>query len=110
MAIDGIWTSELYGPFGWESGGIFVIERGRVIGGDSRHYALGTCVLSGKEVRAELLVYCYGPVSGQAREEFTNEIVGTLADGVIDGTVQRSDTPRFELQIRLTKRMDLPGA
>ena len=110
MAIDGIWTSELYGPFGWESGGIFVIERGRVIGGDSRHYSLGTCVLSGTDVRAELLVYYYGQVSDAAREEFTTEIVGTLADGVIDGTVQRPDTPRFELQIRLTKRMDLPGA
>ncbi len=113
MSIDGIWTSEVYGPFGWENGGIFVLEKGRIVGGDNRQYSIGTYSLSGDDVKAELLVHYYGPprtVFGEAREQFTTEIVGTRNDREIHGTVRRADRPQFDLQMRLTKRLDLPLA
>ena len=47
MAVDGIWTGEIYSVFGWESSGVFVLEDGRVIGGDHRQYTMGTFELSG---------------------------------------------------------------
>lgn len=113
MAIEGIWTSEIYGPFGWDSRGIFLLENGRIVGGDGRHYSMGTYSLAGKDVQAELLVHYYGPprtMFGEAKEEFTTQIVGTWKDQVIEGTIRRADRPQFDLQIRLTKRMDLPAA
>ena len=110
MSIDGIWTGEIYGPFGWDNRGVFVLDKGRIVGGDDRQYTIGNYTLSGNDVKAQLLVHYYGPpgtVFGEAKEEFTSEIVGTWKDGEIDGTIRRPDRPQFDLQIRLTKRMDL---
>ena len=35
-------------------------------------------------------------------------IVGTSKNGEIDGTISRLDKPPFDLEIRLTKRLELP--
>ena len=37
MTIDGVWTGEFYGPYGWENNGVYVLEGGRIIGGNDRH-------------------------------------------------------------------------
>jgi hypothetical protein len=113
MPIQGIWTGEVYGPFGWEPRGVYIFEKGRIVGGGDRHYNMGTYAIAGDGVTAELLIHYYGPprtVFGEAREEFTARIDGTLTDGVIEGTIHRPDRPQFNLQIRLTKRLDLPGS
>ena len=112
MLIDGIWTGEVYGPFGWDNRGIFLLEKGRIVGGDNRQYSIGTYSLSANDVKAELQVHYYGPprtVFGEAKEKFTTVIVGTLEEGEIHGTIRRPDKPQFDLQIRMTKRLDLPG-
>ena len=112
MSIDGIWTGEVYGPFGWENRGIFLLEKGRIVGGDNRQYSVGTYGLSGDNLKADLAVHYYGPpraVFGEAAEEFTTEIVGRWKEGEILGTVRRPDKPQFDLQIRLTKRLELPA-
>lgn len=112
MSIEGIWTGEIYGPFGWENRGVFLLENGRIVGGDNRQYSLGTYRLSGEEVRAELRVHYYGPprtVFGEAKEEFTAVIVGIRNDDEIDGTISRPGRQQFDLQIRLTKRLELPA-
>ena len=31
MSIEGIWTTEVYGAFGWENRGVFVLENGRIL-------------------------------------------------------------------------------
>ena len=113
MSIDGIWTGEVYGPFGWDNRGIFVLEKGRIVGGDNRQYSVGSYNLSGKKVKAELRVHYYGPprtVFGEAKEEFMTLIVGTLKGNEISGTISRPDKPQFDLQIRMTKRLELPVA
>jgi len=111
MAIQGIWTGEVYGPFGWEPRGVFIIEKGRIAGGGDRHYNMGSYEVTGNRVTAELFIHYYGPprtVFGEAREQFTTRIEGVLKEGVIEGVIRRPDRPQFDLQIRLTKRMDLP--
>ncbi len=113
MSIEGIWTGEIYGPFGWENQGVFLLEGGRIVGGDNRQYSIGTYSLSGNDVKAELLVHYYGPprtVFGEAREEFTTVLVGAWKGGEIDCTIRRPDKPQFDLQFRLTRRMELPVA
>jgi len=111
MSIDGIWTGEVYGPFGWENRGVFLLENGRIVGGDNRQYSIGTYTQEGDGLKAELLTHYYGPprtVFGEAKEEFTTVITGTRNDGEIHGTISRTDKPQFDLQIRLTKRLELP--
>lgn len=113
MSIDGIWTGEVYGPFGWENRGIFLLENGRIVGGDNRQYSLGTYSVSGDDVKAEIRIHYYGPprtVFGEAKEEFTTVIVGTLKEDEINGTIQRPDKPQYDLQIRMTRRLSLPDA
>lgn len=111
MPIEGIWTSEVYGPFGWEAGGVFVFEDGRIMGGDDRQYTVGSYEIDGGRVTAELVTHYYGPprtVFGQSREEFATQIVGNWHNGVIEGSIRRAERPMFDLQIRLSKRMNLP--
>jgi hypothetical protein len=113
MSIEGIWTGEVYGPFGWDSRGVFIFESGRIIGGDQRQYSSGTYSLTGNKVKARIMVHYYGPpraVFGEAKEQFTIELEGEWDGEEINGVIRRPDRPQFDLQIRLTKRMDLPPA
>ena len=112
MSIEGIWTGEIYGAFGWESRGVFVLERGRMMGGDNRAYATGTYSLSADSFTADLQIHHYGPprtVFGEQAEEFAVQLKGSLKDGVVEGIYRRPDKAQFELMYRLTRRMDLPG-
>ena len=72
MSIEGIWTGEIYGPFGWENRGVFVFDNGRIIGGDNRAYTTGKYSVSDTMVKAEMLVHYYGPprtVFGEKRND-----------------------------------------
>ena len=112
MSVEGIWTGEVYGPFGWETRGVFIFDNGRIVGGDNRQYLMGTYSLSGSDLKAALTIHYYGPprtVFGESREVINTEISGKLEDGLIEGTISRPDRPGFDLQIRLTRRMDLPA-
>ena len=113
MIIEGIWTAEVYGPFGWENHGVFTLENGRMIGGDNRQYTMGTYNTSDDGFGADLSVYYYGPprtVFGEKEERFTTRITGKLQDSVINGVIVRHDKPQYDLKMRLTKRMDLPNS
>ncbi|MDJ0945676.1 MAG: hypothetical protein QNJ30_19585 [Kiloniellales bacterium] len=112
MTIEGIWTGEIYGPYGWEQIGVYVIEQGLMLGGNNRHYSVGRYSLSGKAFEAEILNYYYGPprtIFGEKRERFEIKLTGRLEAEVIDGKIVRADRPRFDVVCQLTKRLDLPG-
>ncbi len=111
MAIEGIWTGEVYGAFGWENRGVFIFQNDRVMGGDNRQYTTGRYELTGTRFKAWLNVHYYGPprtVYGTASEQFETVVRGELLDGTIDGTIGRPDRPQFDLQFRLTRRMGFP--
>ena len=112
MSVEGIWTGEVYGPFGWENRGVFVFENGRIVGGDNRQYSAGSYRVSGDQVTAELKIHYYGPprtAFGEKSEQFTIDMDAKLSGDVLEGMVSRRDKgANFELQYRLTKRMDLP--
>ena len=112
MPLEGIWTMEIYGPFGWDNRGVYIFEGGRIMGGNNRQFTGGTYRLSGDAVEAEITMHYYGPprtMFGEAREEFTAKLEGRLEGDEINGTIRRPDRPQFDLQVRLTRRMDLPA-
>jgi len=111
MKTEGIWTAEIYGPFGWENIGILVFENNRIIGGGNRHYSAGSYSVSGDDFKADIEVHYYGPprtLFGESAEEFTNHISGKLHENTIDGTIKRPGKPHHKLMLRLTRRMDIP--
>lgn len=112
MSIEGVWTGEMYGPYGWENGGVYVLREGLLLGGNNRHYSNGRYRLEGDAYEASVAVHYYGPpraVFGEKKEEFEIQVTGTLKDGVIEATVVRPDRPEFAMQYRMTRRMDLPA-
>ena len=112
MSVEGIWTGEVYSAFGWDTRGVFILQGGRVMGGDNRQYTMGTYTQDGTAFTADLSVHYYGPprtVYGEASERFTTHVKGTLNDGVIEGMIGRPDRPEYDLQFRMTRRMDLPA-
>ena len=56
MSIDGIWTSEILGMFGWESVGIIEFDRGKAVGGGNNHYFTGTYEKDGDHININHLL------------------------------------------------------
>lgn len=114
MSVDGVWTGEIYSPYGWENSGVYVLEHGRILGGNNRHYSTGRYSISGSTYKAEISVHYYGPpraIFGERQEQFEIVVTGELGDGVIDAQILRRDSkPQFAVQFRMTRRMDLPTA
>ena len=111
MSLNGVWTGEILGPYGWENTGVYVLEDGRIIGGSNRHYSTGTYSLTDDAYQADVMVHYYGPpraIFGEEREQFEIAVKGKLADGIIEGEIVRSDRPQSFVAYRMTKRMDVP--
>jgi len=113
MSIEGIWTGEIYGPYGWENSGVYVLDNGTIMGGNNRHYSTGNYIVTNNAYEARITVRYYGPprsIFGENEEQFEIEVAGTVSDGVITARVDRPDRPEFNVEYRMTKRMDLPAA
>jgi len=112
MSFEGVWTAEVFGPHGWDSHGVLLLQDGRLAGGDSQQCTSGTYEVHGEGIEADLMVDYYDQprtIFGDNARKYTIRLAGRLKGSVINGIVVRPDRPEFELQIRLTRRMDLPG-
>jgi hypothetical protein len=110
--LEALWTVEFEVAGGWENGGVLVFETGRIFGGDSQYYYLGTFFASEGSVTAELRVTHYhGPPQtawGDAARDFQVTAQGRWqGDDTIVGTMTRAGHPR-PLNFRLRKRSELP--
>ncbi len=113
MSIEGIWTGEFYGPYGWENSGVYVLYGGTIVGGSNRHYSKGTYSVSGTAYKAKIHVNYYTApraIFGETRDEFEIEVTGEVGDGVINAQVVRPDKPEFSVTYCLRRRADLPAA
>ena len=112
MTVEGVWTGEAYGSFGWENRGIFVLQDGKTIGGDNRMFCSGPYQVKGKKFSANWQVKYFGPprtVFGEAKEEITLKAKGKIVGDVIEAKLSRPDRPGYDLHYRLTRRLDLPS-
>jgi hypothetical protein len=48
--LEGVWTGEVEGPYGWESQCIFVFQNGRIVGGDDRQFSTGSYRVLGQSI------------------------------------------------------------
>ena len=110
--IEGIWTGEIYGPYGWENDGTYVHDQGRVFGGNNMHYSAGHYSVIDDSYRAEIAVHYYGQpraIFGERREQFEIVVLGTLNNGVIEAQIGCRDRPEFGMRYRMTRRAGLPS-
>ena len=110
MSAEGIWTGEVYGPFGWETRGVFIFDNGRIVGGDNRQYLMGTYSLSGNEISVSIEIIYHGTprtLFGSSDATLSLQLVGRINGELIEGSIFRQDNPKQTLSIRLTKRAEI---
>jgi len=111
MTVEGIWTTEILGLFGWESMGVVILEKGRAIDGGNHHYSVGSYKSSGDEIQISLAVEYHGTprtMFGASDKNMTVELSGTIRDGIIEGNAFRADKPNQKIACKLTRRADIP--
>ena len=60
MALEGIWSVEVYGIYGWESNGVLVLDDGTAMGGGNHHFSVGRYRPTDDGVEIELQVSYHG--------------------------------------------------
>lgn len=111
MSVEGVWTAEAYGAFGWEDRGIFFFENGQTLGGDNKMYCSGTYRVSGDDFEADWVVQYFGAprtLFGETEEVITLKVTGTVEDDGISAVLRRPDRPGYDLEYRLIRRAELP--
>ena len=111
MSVEGIWTGEIYGPYGWENCGVYVIERGLMLGGNDRHYSAGRYSLTGTHFEADVFSHFHGQprtLFGENRKQFEFVLCGEIVKGVIEGEMRSPNRPRSGIKCRFIKRTDIP--
>jgi hypothetical protein len=113
MTLDGIWTVEIYGVYGWESTGVIILEGGRALRGGNNHFSVGTCEISSYgQISISLFVEYHGHVRtmfGESQEKFSVNFEGKFNDPIIEGTLGRPDRVDMKITCRLTKCGDVPA-
>ena len=60
MSLEGLWTSEIYGLFGWENTGVLILTNGQAMGGGNNHYSVGSYSETGGNVEISLQIEYHG--------------------------------------------------
>ena len=104
--IDGLWTVQYYGPQG-NSGGVVVLMNGRILGGDSGFYYVGSYKLNGDALEGKVSVKNFDPsipnVIGVVGD-FDLLIEGKVTGNSINGTGALATAPSAKIAVRLLKR------
>jgi len=113
VSLDVLWTAEFQVVSGWTNGGVVVLEKGRLFGGDGQYYYAGRLALNpqdGTSLSGHLKVVHYHgertTAFGDVGPAFNLEIQGTLlSPTAISGVMKR---PGFAtLAFRLVRREEL---
>ncbi len=113
MSLDGIWSLEIGGKFGWELISTVILEKGRYLGGGAVFFSQGTYVTDGDKVKIKLEVTQYnehGIVWGEKRKHFSSVIKAKCKRKKIEGNIllKGAKSPTVKHPIRLLRVADLP--
>jgi hypothetical protein len=116
-SVEGIYVVE-FGDVGlprqqFRNGGVALLQTQRVFGGDSGYYYVGTYAVKDSSFELTARIVKHDPnwinAFGDESLSFNVTMQGTVANGIIQGTMQRIDKPHINLPIRLTlKEVLLP--
>ena len=112
MALEGVWTTEVCGPFGWECVGVLVMGNGAAAGGNNNHFSIGRYSEVDGNIEIELMIDFYGTprsIFGVKEKTLEVRITGTWDGEMIAGTAYRPQDPGLSVECRLRRRAELPG-
>lgn len=110
MTLDGFWivkftAAQVYGS------GVVVFSNGKIFGGETGFYYLGTYEAEGRIVKARIIVRnfdCATPNGFGIAGDYEMDVSATLQDDRnANGTAVVSGHPQYNLGIRLVKKADL---
>ena len=108
--VEGFWIVQFAGMEG-NDGGVLVLLKGRVFGGDSAYTYLGTYEASASELKASVLVQNFNPLVGNVlgiKGDFTLELKLLLhGEDEMHGRGSTPLAPGFGLKVKLTRRAKL---
>lgn len=118
MSIEALWTmymgtvDEPGLTEGWASAGVVVFETGRLFGGDSGYYYLGTYELNGGRVTGTAVSQHYnGPPNSAFGPGIISQEVkfeGTIEGEEISGEMWVKGRPQPRLPMKLHRQAELP--
>lgn len=115
MNINGIWSIELGGAYGWEPIGTLYLRDGRIMGGGRNHYSTGKYKTKENGIVLHIEINQYGEKRALFGKKSERVCVYVKAnwDGnnmVGEATLPPAQIERFHygLCIRLMRRADLP--
>lgn len=115
MNLNGIWSNELGGGYGWEAIGTLIFKDGRITGGGRNHYSLGTYKTKGEGAVLHIEINQFGKkraLFGQKSKQVC-VVVKARRDGdtMIGQATPSGALPEhthYSLCVRLIRRADLP--
>lgn len=105
--FEGLWVVQFAGMEG-KDGGVVVLTKGQVLGGDSAFTYVGTYQEHENGIQASVLVQNFNPVVGNVLGvggDFTLNLKAKSAGiGILQGEGTTTAAPGFGLKVRLTRK------
>lgn len=110
--LEALWSAEFGSNSGFVGAGVVIFETGRIFGGDAQYYYTGKYNLENGVLDANVTVNCYsegfGSIFGTDEQNFELKIQGKVEAPTMIAVGYRVDNSSMRIQLRLTKRAELP--
>ncbi|HUC30004.1 MAG TPA: GrlR family regulatory protein [Candidatus Acidoferrum sp.] len=109
MALDGLWIVQFTGKEILGTG-VVVFSNGKLFGGETGFYYIGSYESDGKMVKARAMIRNFDPAipSGfRILGDYEMDVSAKLQDDKLTGTAMIVGQPQHSLGIRLTKKANL---
>jgi hypothetical protein len=109
MDMNGIWSVEMLGPYGWEPIATAFLEDGKYRSASENHYSVGSYKVSGNRIEISVVGVQHGKartVFGKKKRKMDLKFEGEIDGGKITGNV-RDDKGIYQISYRSTRLADL---
>ena len=111
MNLNGVWSSELGGAYGWEPVGTMFLKDGHMTGGGRNHYSIGTYKTKGDGAVFHIEINQFGEKRALFGQKSERVCVVVKAKGNEETMIGEATLPghsEYGLCIRFQRRADLP--
>jgi hypothetical protein len=109
--IEGLWTVKFISSLNLWGGGVIVLTKeGRILGGDAGYYYIGTCAVTGNQIKGNVDIIQFDPQIISVFGEISNYRLtfdGTFEDNKFSAIAQSPEFPGHNLRIEGNKKADL---
>ena len=104
MAVEQLWSLEYVSGLGTEGGGVVVLEKGKIIGGDNNYFYIGSYDLNNNQFNATIDIKhyagSYNPIFGKL-DELIIKLQGDYDEEEMLLTGHVLEQPSTEVHVRL---------